>query len=100
MMTSSSAKQARTPWPSFSALWSLLWRAVLFTPFALVFAGIWLMVWLLLVILPFCEIIILLNHDWLRAGVVPLIWIALFIFTRFFPRFRWFKADRKDFPND
>jgi hypothetical protein len=28
--------------------------------------------------------------------VVPVIWIGLFIFTRF----RWFKADRRDFPND
>ena len=89
-------KQSKTPWPSFSALWSLLWRAVLLMPFALIAGGFWLMTWVLLILLPFCEIILLLNHDWLWASGVPVIWVALFIFMRF----RWFKAHRKDFPNE
>ena len=89
-------EQTKIPWPSFSALWSLLWRAVLLTPFAIVAGGLWLVTWPLLILLPFCEIILLLNHDWLWAGVVPVIGIVLFIFTRF----RWFKTNRKDFPNE
>jgi hypothetical protein len=90
------SKQNKTPWPCFSALWSVLWRAVLLMPFAIFAGGLWLMIWPLLILLPFCEILFLLNHEWLEAGIVPLIWIALFIFTRFC----WFKANRKDFPNE
>jgi hypothetical protein len=95
-MMRSSANQTRTPWPSFGALWSLLWRAVLFTPFALVFGGIWLMVWPLLIILPVCEILYLYAHDWLWASITPAVWVLLFLLTRC----RWFRADRRDFPND
>jgi len=95
-MMPSSTRQNRTPWPSLSALWSLLWRAVVFTPFAIVFGGIWLLVWPLLIILPVCEIYFLSEHAWLWASIAPVIWVLLFRLTRF----SWFKADRKDFPND
>jgi hypothetical protein len=85
-------EQTKTPWPSLSASWSLLWRAVLLTPFALIVGGIWPM----LILLPFCEIIYLINQDWLWASVLPPIWLGLF----FMVRSKWFKADRRDFPND
>jgi hypothetical protein len=74
----------------------LLWRAVVFTLFALVFGGIWLVAWPLLIILPFCEIFYLSEHNWLWASIAPVVWVLLFLFTRF----RWFKADRRDFPNE
>jgi len=57
-MMRASAKQTKTPWPSVSALWSLLWRSVVFAPFAIIFGGIWLVIWPLLIILPFCEIFV------------------------------------------
>jgi len=85
-------KRTKTPWPSLSALWSLFWRAVLLTPFALIVGVIWLM----LILLPFCEIIYLINHDWLWASVLPPIWLGLF----FLVRSKRFKADRRDFPNE
>jgi hypothetical protein len=91
-----SAKQAKTPWPSVGALWSLLWRAVVFAPFALVFGGIWLVVWPLLIILPFCEIFYLIEDHWLWASITPVVWVLLFLLTHC----NWFKADRKDFPNE
>jgi hypothetical protein len=89
-------EQTKTPWPSFSALWSLLWRAVLLMPFALVAGGVWLATWPLLIILPGCEILYLYAHDWLWASVLPVVWMGLF----FFARSSWFKANRKDFPNE
>jgi len=89
-------EQTKTPWPSFSALWSMLWRAVLLAPFAIVAGGVWLVTWPLLILLPVCEILNLYAHDWLWASVLPLVWMALF----FFACSRWFKADRNDFPNE
>jgi hypothetical protein len=90
------SEQNKTPWPSLSALWSLLWRAVLLTPFAMLAGGLWLISWLLLIVLPILEILYLLNRDWLWASIMPPIWIGLF----FLVRSRWFRAYRKDFPND
>jgi hypothetical protein len=89
-------KQTKTPWPSAGALWSLLWRSVVLAPFAMVCGGIWLATWPLLIILPVCEFFYLIDHDWLWASIAPVVWILLFLFTRS----RWFKADRRDFPND
>jgi hypothetical protein len=95
-MTRASVKQANIPRPSVSALWSLLWRAVVFAPFALVFGGIWLVVWPLLIILPFCEIFYLIEDHWLWASITPVVRVLLFLLTHC----NWFKADRKDFPNE
>jgi hypothetical protein len=94
-MTQTANKQTRTAWPSIGALWSLLWRSVVFAPFAMVCGGIWLTAWPLLIILPICEMLNLIDHDWLWASIVPFLWILLFFFTRS----HWFKANRKDFPN-
>src|ERR1035438_641457 len=89
-------KRTKAPWPSVSALWSLLWRAVVLTPLAIVCGGIWLVTWPLLIILPVCEIFCLSEQDWLWASIAPVVWVLLFLFKRS----RVFKADRRDFPND
>jgi hypothetical protein len=88
--------KTKTPWPSFSGLWSLLWRAARLAPFAIVAGGVWLVTWPLLILLPVWEILYLYAHNWLWASILPVVWMALFIFARS----RWFKASRKDFPND
>jgi len=46
--------------------------------------------------LPFCEIFYLIEDDWLWASITPVVWFLLFLLTRC----NWFKADRKDFPNE
>jgi hypothetical protein len=95
-MTQSSSKHAQTPCPSVSVLWSLLWRAVVLTPFAAVFGVLWVAAKPLLFVLPICEVCYLWNGDWLFASIVAAVWLMLFLFTRS----RWFKADRRDFPNE
>lgn len=89
-------KRTKTSWLDFGALWSLLWRAVLLTPFAMVTGGLWLVTWPLLILLPVCEIFYLYNHDWLWAAIAPVVWLVLF----FLARSRWFKVDHKDFLNE
>jgi len=86
----------KTPWPSAGALWSLLWRSVVWSPFALVAGAVWLLTWPLLILLPICEVPYLLGHDWFAASMLPPIWLVLF----FFSRSQWFKASRQDFPNE
>jgi len=88
--------RTKTPWPSASGLWSLLWRSFLLAPFAMVFGVFWLITRPLLVILPFYEVYLLTEKSWLPASITPLVWIMLFLLTRS----SWFKADRRDFPND
>jgi len=90
------SEQSKIPWPSLSALWSLLWRAVLLAPFAMLAGGLWLISWPLLIVLPACEILDLFNHDWLWTSILPPIWLGLF----FLVRSKWFKPNRKDFPNE
>jgi hypothetical protein len=87
----------KTPWPSAAAWWSLLWRAVVLTPFAAVFGVVWAMTWPLLILgLPVGEVYFLSGRQWLGAALVPAIWVLFFRFARS----RWFKADRTDFLND
>jgi len=62
----------------------------------MVCGGIWLVAWLLLILLPVCEILYLYAHDWLWASIAPVVWVLLFLLTRT----KWFKTDRKDFPNE
>jgi len=50
----------------------------------------------MLILLPCCEIDYLSNQDWLRASVLPPLWLGLL----FLVRSKWLKADRRDFPND
>ena len=85
----------KTRWPLLVGLWSLLWRAVLLTPFAILLSSIWLIALLLVWILPVCEVFCLYAGEWFWAAIYPLIWIPLFLVTRT----RWFKGDRKDFLN-
>ena len=96
MMAGTEFKQVKTPWPSVSALCSLLWRAVALAPFAIVPGVVWLVTWPLLVLLPVCEIFCLYEEDWVCASIAPVVWVSLFLFSRS----RWFKADRRDFPNE
>jgi len=95
-MSQSKVNSADISRPALGALWSLLWRAVLLTPFMMLFGVIWVIVWPLLFLLPVCEACYLWNGDWLFASIVVAVWLLLFLFTRS----RWFKADRRDFPND
>ena len=86
----------KVPTPSGSALWSLLWRAVLLTPFAVAFSVVWLLVWSVLLSLPVLEISYLLNHEWLSAIAALMIWGLAF----WLRRLPWFHCDRHNFPND
>jgi hypothetical protein len=95
-MAQSSAKPASISQPALAGLWSLLWRAVLLTPLAIIFGIIWVMARPLLFLLPICGFCYLWEHDWLFASIVAVVWILLFCFTRS----TWFKMDRKDFPNE
>jgi hypothetical protein len=81
---------------SLSGLWSLFWRAVLLTPFALVFGGLWVAARPLLFLLPVCAALCLWNGDWVVASVVAAVWVLALLWTRS----RWFKMDRRDFPNE
>ena len=87
--------QIKNRWPVLIGFWSLLWRAVLLTPFAILFTAIWFIVWSLVWILPVCEVFYLYAGEGFWAGIAPVIWIPLFLVTKT----RWFKGNRKDFPN-
>jgi hypothetical protein len=95
-MNPSTAKQAKASCSVLVGLWSLFWRAILLTPFALVFSVIWLLVWTLLFLLPVCGLYCLWTGDWLSASIATAVCVSLFLLTRS----RWFKADRRDFPID
>ena len=82
---------------SGAALWSLFWRAVVLTPFAVAFGIIWALKWpLLILVLPAWEIYFLVEQEWFWAAIMLVSWLLFFLVTRS----RWLKADRRDFPND
>ena len=89
-------ERAKTPWPSTGALWSLFWRSVVWTPFALVAGTVGLLTWPLLILLPICEVLYLFSRDWRTAAIIAPVWLTLFLFARS----KWFKASRRDFPNE
>jgi|ERR1019366_907303 hypothetical protein len=90
------AKQANWSRPALAGLWSLLWRAVLLTPFAIIFGVVWVVARPLLFLLPICGVYYLWERDWFFASIVATVWVLLFCLTRS----KWFKMDRRDFPNE
>ena len=88
--------KAKAPTPSAIALWSLLWRAVLLTPLAMLFGTVWLLVRMGIYVLPFVEILLVWNQEWFLAAIVPMVWVLAFGLRRW----KWFRHDRGDFPNE
>jgi len=85
-----------TPSPSLKGLWSLLWRATLLLPLAAILMTVYLAVWMGIILLPICEIYFLWQVEWLFASITFVLWISLFLLTRW----KRFQIDSKDILND
>lgn len=96
MTRPSTQSNIESPWPSLSALWSLLWRAVLLAPLVVILTAAWILAWAALVALPVLEFMFVRDKDWLFAAFTPLLWALLFWFIRW----NRFKLDRRYFPNE
>jgi len=85
-------ERIKTPWPSLKGLWSLLWRATLFLPLALILMIFYLGAWMGVFFLPICEIYFVWQTEWLFAIITLVLWISLFLLTRW----ERFRVDSKD----
>jgi hypothetical protein len=86
----------KSPWPSIKGIWSLLWRATIFAPFAIILFAIFLMAWIGLFLLPVWTIYFIWQQEWLFTFLTLVGWVLLFLLTRW----KRFKIDSKDILND
>ncbi len=86
----------KTPWPSLEGLWSLLWRATLFAPFAGVLFAIYLAAWIGLFVVPVCVLQQIWLGEWPSAVLLLGGWMLLLTL------FRWkrFRLDSRDILNE
>ena len=77
-------------------LWSLLWRATLFAPVAIVLLAVFLAAWLGLFLLPVGMIYFLWQQEWFIALLLLAGWSLLFLLTRW----KRFRIDSKDILNE
>ena len=88
--------QTKTLWTSLLGLWSLLWRATLFAPVAIVLLAVFLAAWLGLFLLPVGMIYFLWQQEWFIALLLLAGWSLLFLLTRW----KRFRIDSKDILNE
>jgi membrane protein implicated in regulation of membrane protease activity len=85
-------ERIKNPWPSLKGLWSLLWRATLLFPLAALLMTGFFLVWMGVLLLPICAIYFVWLGEWSFMLITSVVWILLFLLTRW----KRFRIDPKD----